>query len=499
MMQRAIFERVSLYAKSCMRFSLMGVLVALLSFQPLFSMESAAGLKDLSKSFTSIAKSATPAVVSIEVRSTRSERGRHNRSFRGEDPFDFFNDEFFRDFFGVPRRDSHGQQQQPQQRNPRVGRGSGIIVSHDGYILTNNHVIDGADQIFVISNDGTELEAKVIGSDPGTDVAVVKVEATGLPFLEFSDSDVLEVGEWVVAIGNPLGFQASVTAGIVSAKGRNNLHITDFGDLIQTDAAINPGNSGGPLIDLEGNVVGVNTAIVSTSGGYMGIGFAIPSNMAKHVMTQIIKTGAVTRGFLGIAPQDLDRELATSFKLDRAEGVLIADVVAGSPAEESGLQRGDIILSVNGLEVKSSVEISKTIGLMAPGAKVDLVVYRKGKTVDISVVIGTHPKNRQSGAYDEMLGLEVEPLSPELAEQFSHYNEKKGVVITSVEPYSPAGAAGLRPGDLILAVDRKEVASVGDYYEAVKEAIQDKRVLLLVKQGKVMRFIPLRLDKPSSE
>lgn len=454
-----------------------------------------ADLKKTGKAFSKIAKKATPAVVAIEVTAKRQESSQVPRSPFEDEPFDFFNDEFFRHFFGIPRPDGHGRAPtRPKQRKPDMGRGSGLIVTKEGHVLTNSHVVQEAEKITVLLNDGRELEATLVGNDPGTDVAVIKVEDGDLPFLEFGDSDALDVGEWVIAIGNPLGLQASVTVGVVSAKGRNNLHITDFGDLIQTDAAINPGNSGGPLLDLDGKVVGLNTAIVSTSGGYMGIGFAIPSKMVKHVMDQIIETGAVTRGFLGIAPQDLTKELADSFKMDNTEGVLVADVVPDSPAEEAGIKRGDIIKEINGVEVFSSVEVSKEIGLMTPDSKAKIVLVRKGDLLTITVDIGVHPKSRfQLDSLGEQLGLEVKALTPEYAEQYDYHNEK-GVIVTKVAPSLPADAAGIRPGNLILAVDRTEVSNLAEYYDAIKAAVTDQRVLLLVKQGRVIRFIALKLE-----
>lgn len=473
------------------------LLFFLFFFVPMFTHanDNIESLKKVAKGFSSVSKKAVPAVVSIEVRSSAEGTSfPQRRSFEQEDPFNFFNDEFFRHFFGAPDHKRGPQRGYPRGKNPGSARGSGCIVSEDGYILTNNHVIGDGDSIVVIMSDGRELEAKLIGSDRGTDIAVIKVDAVNLPYLSFGDSNHLDVGEWVIAIGNPLGLEASVTVGIVSAKGRNNLNITDFGDLIQTDAAINPGSSGGCLLNLDGSLVGLNTAIASTSGGYMGIGFAIPSNILKHVMDQLVEKGAVTRGFLGVAPQDLDKELAASFNLEKAQGVLIADVVADSPAEKAGLQRGDIILKINDVFVHGSVEVSKEIGLMAPGSQANLLVYRKGKELQIAVDIGIHPGSlfHSEGAASKF-GMEVQALTPELAEQFSYHNEK-GVIVTSVEPRSPASRAGIRKGSLILAVDRKEITNLAEYFDAVKEAVKDQRVLLLVKQGRAMRFISLKIE-----
>lgn len=473
--------------------------MALMILLPVYSDESMddgiSYLKKTGKAFSNVAKAATPAVVSIEVTIKKERDSQVPGHPFEDDPSDFFNDDFFRHFFGIPRPDGRGKTpSQPKQSKKDMGRGSGLIVTKEGHILTNSHVVHEADKITVLLNDGREFEAKLVGSDPGTDVAVIKVETEDLPYLEFGDSDALDVGEWVIAIGNPLGLQASVTVGVVSAKGRNNLHITDFGDLIQTDAAINPGNSGGPLLDLDGKVVGLNTAIVSTSGGYMGIGFAIPSLMVKHVMDQLIETGAVTRGFLGIAPQDLTRELAEAFKMESSEGVLVADVVPDSPAEEAGIMRGDIIKEINGVEVSSSVEVSKEIGLMTPNSKALIALIRKGEPLTLKVLIGVHPKNRfQLDSLSEKLGLEVEALTTDYIEKYNYHNQK-GVIVTKVVPSLPADAAGIRPGNLILAVDRIEVNNLAEYYDAIKEAVLKQRVLLLVKQGKVNRFINLKLE-----
>jgi len=271
------------------------------------------------------------------------------------------------------------------------GQGSGFIISKDGYILINNHVVGDADLIKVKLSDGREFKAKVIGTDPQSDVAVIKIDATNLPVLRLGDSDKLEVGEWVIAIGNPFGLSQTVTVGVVSAKGRSRIGINDYEDFIQTDAAINPGNSGGPLVNIHGEAVGMNTAIFSRSGGYMGIGFAIPINMAKAIKDQLLKKGKVTRGWLGVVIQDIDEELAKSFGLEKTEGVLIAEVSEGSPAEKAGLKQGDIILRLNGKKVDDLGELRNKIALTAPGTKVKLEVLRENKRRTIQVTIGEQP------------------------------------------------------------------------------------------------------------
>ncbi|MFQ5902242.1 MAG: Do family serine endopeptidase, partial [Candidatus Binatia bacterium] len=298
-------------------------------------------LRETGKAFAAVARKISPAVVFIKVEKTVT----------GGSPFSPsmpFGDEFFRHFFGEP----FPYRQPPRQRQRIVGQGSGFIISSDGYIVTNNHVVGDADKVIVGLIDGREFTAKTIGTDPHTDVAVIKIEAKYLPVLPLGDSDALEVGEWVLAIGNPFGLSHTLTAGIVSAKGRSSIGITDYEDFIQTDAAINPGNSGGPLINLEGRAVGINTAIFSQTGGYMGIGFAIPINMAKSIRDQLIKHGSVTRGYLGIMIQDITPALAKTFGLDTTKGVLISEVTKGSPAGMAGLARGDVIVEFNGHPVE---------------------------------------------------------------------------------------------------------------------------------------------------
>jgi serine protease Do len=311
----------------------------------------------ISKSFTTVAKKAMPAVVFIKVQSTNEEQANPFQGFGG-DPF---GDDLFQKFFGIP------QQQQPKQQ---LSQGSGFLVSPDGYVMTNAHVIKGADKIAVVLNDGRELDATLVGSDPHTDIALVKIDGKNLPYVNLGDSDAMDIGEWVVAIGSPFQLEATLTVGVISAKGRQNLKITDLEDFIQTDAAINPGNSGGPLLNLNSEVIGINTAIVSRSGGYMGIGFAIPSNMAKNIMTQIINNGVVTRGFLGVCLQPVDKDIADAFGLDKAEGALISDISKDSPADKAGLKQGDIILEYNGTTIKSLGGFRNDISLMSPGSVV---------------------------------------------------------------------------------------------------------------------------------
>lgn len=455
-------------------------------------------LKQTSKGFSYVAKKVTPSVVSIEAHfnanqlakeaSPGSPRGRNQ-----EDPFDFFTDEFFKHFFGpngaMPGPRAMGKA--PDQ----IGSGSGYIVSSDGYILTNSHVVKHAKKIIVTLDDGSEYEANLVGADAATDIAVIKIVAENLLAVSFGDSDKLEVGEWVIAIGTPLGLRASVTAGIISATGRSNLQITDFDDLLQTDAAINPGNSGGPLVNLDAEVIGMNTAIATKSGGYMGIGFAIPSNMVEHVKTQIIETGSVSRGFLGISPQNLNSELAASFSFEGRHGVLVAQIVPDSPAVEAGLMQGDIITEINGISMKDTASLRKTVALMEPGVSAEIKVFRNGETFETQVKLGTHPESPSQEVNDifDQLGFNVSELSQEIAQEMG-YQMGEGVLIKEVLPGSLADLAGIEAGNLILTVERKDVQSLADFTVAIKEAIEDGRVLFLVKQGDGRRFISLNLN-----
>ncbi|MBM3207488.1 MAG: DegQ family serine endoprotease, partial [Chlamydiae bacterium] len=399
---------------------------------------------------------------------------------------DPFGDDLFQRFFGMP------QQQQPKQQQ---SQGSGFLVSPDGYVMTNAHVIKGADKITVVLNDGREIDATLIGSDPHTDIAVVKIDGKNLPYVNLGDSDAMDIGEWVVAIGSPFQLEATLTVGVISAKGRQNLKITDLEDFIQTDAAINPGNSGGPLLNLNSEVIGINTAIVSRSGGYMGIGFAIPSNMAKNIMTQIINNGVVTRGFLGVSLQPVDRDIADAFGLEKAEGALVSDISKDSPADKAGLKQGDIILEYNGTVIKSLGGFRNDVSLMAPGSIVNLKVYRKGKTLTIPVTLGSASDSlATTGGIVQKLGIEVDQLSPEVAKQLGYSPSEQGVVITKVKPGSAASMAGLRPGFIIMGIEHKKVSTIAEFNEAMAQVGNKNRVLILIKQGNATRFYSIKMD-----
>lgn len=340
-----------------------------------------------SKFFTQVAKKSMPAVVYIKAEGVGdTDEMLEDLKNKEQEPFD---NDFFNRFFGMPFRKA------PKQ--PSVSQGSGFFVNSDGLILTNAHVIKGASKITVALNDGREMAAKLVGLDPSTDIGVIKVEGKGFDHLTLGDSDDIEVGEWVIAIGSPFQLQSSMTVGVVSAKGRQNLRITDFEDFIQTDAAINPGNSGGPLLDLDGQVIGINTAIVSKSGGHMGIGFAIPSNMAKLIMNQLVSNGSVVRGYLGISLQPLDQDMADAFGLEKPEGALVAEVIKGSPAEKAGLQQGDIILQYNNTPVKTAGSFRNEIALIKPGTKITLKVNRSGKVLNLTATLTSLGENNGGG------------------------------------------------------------------------------------------------------
>ena len=447
-------------------------------------------LRETGKAFASVARQASPAVAFIQVEKTVDQQP--SVQF-----FSPFGDDFFNRFFGIPSpEEQHRYHQKPRQQR-MVGQGSGFIISKDGYILTNNHVVGNADKVTVKLLDGREFTAKTIGTDPHSDVAVIKIDATDLPMLEIGDSDAIEVGEWVVAIGNPFGLSHTLTVGVVSAKGRSSVGITDYENFIQTDAAINPGNSGGPLVDLDGRVVGMNTAIFSRSGGYMGIGFAIPINMAKAIKDQLIQTGSVTRGYLGIVIQDLTADLAKSFGIKEHKGILVAKVSEDSPAEKGGLKQGDVIVEFSNKPVDKVGSFRNLVALTAPGSKEKMVVLRNGKPKTLSITIGKLPEGELASASTphtvEKLGLSVQTLTPELAQQFD-LEDEKGVVVTHVAPGSIAAQADIRPGAVIQEVNRRPVNTTEEFKKALANPLETGSVLLLVKDGQYSRYVVLRTD-----
>ncbi len=448
------------------------------------------------RAFASVVKKAKPSVVHITVEKAISTQNSFHRD-------DFFHDEFLERFFGPQFRKQHPRKQHPR-KNPhqfkrkKQGQGSGFIISKDGYILTNNHVVEDADTITVILSDKKKLKAKVIGTDPMSDVALIKIEnGSQLPSLPLGDSDKLEVGEWVIAIGNPFGLNQTVTVGVVSAKGRSRVGINEYENFIQTDAAINPGNSGGPLLNIHGEVIGINSALFSRTGGYMGIGFAIPINMVKAIQSQLHKHGKVTRGWLGVAIQDVNDDLAKSFGLKKAQGILVSEVQPDSPAEKAGLLRGDVIIRLDDRDLQDVNELRNRIALIAPGTKTGLTIIRDSKQMSIDVMIGERPadltkisKRADGNSSLEKFGLSFQTLTPELAEQLG-FSRKKGIVISDVAPGSPAQKAGLRSGLLVEEVNKQTVESIRDLEMALKKSKQPKRLLLRVRNGNFSHYVVL--------
>ncbi len=430
-------------------------------------------------SFAPVIKKVTPSVVKVYV-TTKSKTMTPQQN-------PFGNNDFFRRFFG----DQFGGQDEQGpgmghnfKTPPQHGLGSGVIIDKDGYILTNNHVVDDADNIRVALNDGRELTAKVVGRDPKTDIAVLKIEAKDLPYVTIADSDKIQVGDLCLAIGNPFGVGQTVTMGIVSATGRGGLG-TDYEDYIQTDAAINPGNSGGALVDAEGRLIGINTAILSRSGGYQGIGFAVPINMARSVMTSLLTNGRVVRGYMGVLIQDVTPALAKQFQIPDEKGALVGDVTPRSPADKAGFKSGDVILDFNNKPVTDSRHLKLQVAETAPGTSVPVKVLRDGKDMNLNVTLKELPNeqvakadNEKSGSGDALDGVTVGDVDQGARHQFELPGSAKGALVTNVEQGSAAYEAGLRPGDLIQEINRKPVQNAD---EAVKlsENVKDKSDILL--------------------
>lgn len=438
-----------------------------------------------SKAFVYVARKVTPAVVHIAA--TKKVPVSQDSFHRFFGP----NDEFFKRFFPeFDERQLPKKRQEPRQQ----AAGSGVIIDARGYVLTNNHVIQDAEKIVVHLNDKRKFDAKLVGGDKQTDLAVLKIDAANLQTASFGDSEKLEVGEWVLAIGNPFGLAQTVTAGIISAKGRAYMGITEYENFIQTDAAINPGNSGGPLVNLAGEVIGINTAIVTRSGGYQGIGFAIPSNMAQNVMEQLVQNKEVKRGWLGVSVQEVDADLAKSFGMKEARGALVTDVIEAGPAEKAGMKQGDIILSLAGKEVANMNHLRHLVAASAVNQKVDVVVLRNGREITLQVVLGDKDKaqvaesQEPSASGEKKLaewGLELQNLTDELA---AKYNIKKkiGVLIADIIPGTPAEDARLMPGDLLLAINNRRVETVD---QATQYLSQGNRHLLLIQKGVFSRYV----------
>ena len=424
-----------------------------------------------------VANALMPTVVYINVTGTVKQRG------PGSGPFG--NDPFFRYFFGPP---------EGEREVPISALGSGVIISRDGYIITNNHVVENADNIVIKLYDGSEHEAELVGTDPQTDLAMVKIKPIpGMKYAEFGNSDQCKIGEWVIAIGAPRGLDWTVTAGIISAKNRTDIGVlgpTGYEDFIQTDASINPGNSGGPLINLRGRVIGINSLIVSASQGSEGLGFAIPSNLARNISDSLIKYGKVVRGYLGVQIQDVTPDVAKSLKLDReVKGVIVADVFEGSPADKGGLEQGDVVIAFNGKQVETVAELRNLVAQTRPGQTATLKVIRNKKQMNVRVKIGDLEKLQQLARADkgnETLGVTVEKITPEIANKLGLKNTT-GVVIARVASGSPADRSGLKAGDIVFRVGNQVVKDPEQFNKLVSELAESGKVMLLIRDVRTGR------------
>jgi serine protease Do len=451
-------------------------------------------LTQLSEAQSEVAAVATPSVVNIST--TRMIKSHE------EMPLDLFEDPFFRRFFG---------DQVPHPNMPKEYKeqslGSGVIVSEDGYIVTNNHVIEKAQEIKVLLSNKKDYKAKLIGADPKTDLAVIKIDVKGLTPLPWGDSNKLKVGEIVFAIGNPFGLNQTVTRGVISAVGRANVGIADYEDFIQTDAAINPGNSGGALINARGELIGINTAILSRTGGYQGIGFAVPSNMGKQVMDSLVKYKKVVRGWLGVSIQEVTSDLAEEFGVRDLKGSLVSGVMKGSPAEKAGIKQGDVVLEYNGKLVEDTGHLRNMVSQTPIDTKVKIKLLRDKKEITVEVVVAELPKKLAEASSQEkepeegneeessaLAGLVVRELTPELARHFGFEETEKGVVVVKIESGSKLYEAGIRPGDIILQINQKNIASLDEYKKIAPKIKAKERLLLLLRRKGQDLFVTVRPD-----
>lgn len=450
-------------------------------------------LTQLSDAQSEVAAVATPSVVNIST--TRVIKS------RDEAPFDLFDDPFFRRFFG---------DQLPHPNVPKEHKeqslGSGVIVSEDGYIVTNNHVIEKAQEIKVLLSNKKDYKAKVIGADPKTDIAVIKIEAKGLSALPWGDSNKLKVGEIVFAIGNPFALNQTVTMGVISAVGRANVGIADYEDFIQTDAAINPGNSGGALINARGELIGINTAILSRTGGYQGIGFAVPSSMARQVMDSLVKYKKVVRGWLGVSIQEVTSDLAEEFGVKDLKGALVSGVMKGSPAEKAGIRQGDVILRYNGKDVEDTGHLRNMVSQTPIGAKASVKVLRHKKELELDVVIAELTKKIADASSDEgeknggpddeessvLSGLTVRELTPALAQRYGFDEGEKGVVVMKLDTESRIYGAGIRPGDILVQINQNNIATLADFKKAASKIKSKDRILLLIRRKGQDLFVTVK-------
>lgn len=439
----------------------------------------------LSTVFEKVATGITPSVVNVSSVQRPAPAAKRRP---GNDPLrDFFGEDFFDRFL-----------EGPEQRGTQ-GLGTGVIVSESGYVLTNNHVVEGADEVQVRMASGKTFKATIKGTDTRSDIAVLKIESKEtLQPARLGDSESLKIGQWVMAVGNPFGLDNTVTAGIVSAKGRSIMGGGQYEDFIQTDAAINPGNSGGPLVDLDGNVVGINTAIFSRSGGYMGIGFAIPINMAKRVMDSLISEGKVVRGWLGVGIQNLSEGLAESFQHKGTEGALVTQIQNGTPAEKAGIKEGDIIEEFNGEKIHDVNQLRNSVAALRPGTRVPVTIIRNGGKEALQVEVGELPENESpvvtKSEAAESLGLELDNLTPELAMRL-RTKRATGVVVMGVTPGSPAETAGIFQGDIIIRANDVKIDSVKTFMDVVNETSLKKGLRLTLETKGMQRFVFLKTEE----
>jgi len=450
-------------------------------------------LTQLSEAQSEVAAVSTPSVVNIST--TRVIKS------RDEAPFDLFDDPFFRRFFG----DQFPHPNAPKEHKEQ-SLGSGVIVSEDGYIVTNNHVIEKAQEIKVLLLNKKDYKAKVVGADPKTDIAVIKIDAKGLPALPWGDSNKLKVGETVFAIGNPFGLNQTVTMGVISAVGRANVGIADYEDFIQTDAAINPGNSGGALVNARGELIGINTAILSRTGGYQGIGFAVPSSMARQVMDSLVKYKKVVRGWLGVSIQEVTSDLAEEFGVKDLKGALVSSVMKGSPAEKAGIKQGDVILQYDGRVVEDTGHLRNMVSQTPIGSKIKVKVFRQKKEMELDVVIAELPKKIAEASTGEpdsdaapneeestaLAGLVVRQLTPDLAQRYGYDETERGVVVIKVEAGSRVADSGVKPGDIILQINQQNVATMEEYKKMASKIKGKERILLLLRRKGQDLFVTVR-------
>lgn len=447
--------------------------------------------------FTDVAKAVTPAVVNITtvMGEQVSERGHGQEELRDR----------MEEFFGGPNgpfgpRGFRGPQGPDEPRGHRGGgQGSGVIVSADGYVLTNNHVIDHASEVTVTLPDKREFKGTIVGTDPKTDLAVVKIDGKNLPTVAWGDASKLQVGEYVLAVGNPFGLNSTVTLGIVSALGRGRIGITQYEDFIQTDAAINPGNSGGALVNTKGELVGINTAIFSQSGGYQGVGFAVPTSMSKPIYESLIKTGKVVRGYLGIGIQDLNHDLAKSFGITDAKGALVSEVKEDSPADQGGIKQGDVITSYQNSRVEDAVALQRLVTRTGVGTKVIVQVSRDGHEKELTITIGEQPDTTQVAKAEPeekdyaFAGVAVQDLDRDTAKELGIKGKTQGVVVTKIQPDSGAEKAGLMPGDVIREINRQPVKSVKDFEKASSGIKKGENVLILINRRGASLFLSAKV------